>query len=62
MNIVMILELLPVIFLTILGFVILMSANLIIPNITQKDYICSFLMFIFVFVSVALYAVIKENK
>ena len=61
MKIVLVLELLPFIFFVISGFSIILSANSIIPNITQRDYVLSFLIFGIVYASIASYGVIKET-
>lgn len=62
MKLVFILEILPTVFLITLGFIILLSANSIIPSITQIEYTESFFMFSIIFVSLAGYLVITELK
>ena len=62
MKLVFILEILPTVFLITLGFVILLSANSIIPSITQIEYTESFFIFSIIFVSLAGYLVITELK
>ncbi len=61
MKIVLALELLPFIFFVISGASIILSANSIIPNITQRDYVLSFLIFGIVYASIASCGVIKET-